>query len=65
MSYFYTSGDFYNELMQAQRLLIEKFNKLSSVYPTGYLHDCKSDEQKRPIVLGQSKLGIFEDEDDE
>lgn len=65
LSLYYKSGDFYDELMFAQRELIEKFKTLSSVYPTGYLHDCANDEQKRPIVLGQSKLGIFEGENNE
>ena len=65
LSLYYQSGDFYDELMFAQRELIRKFKTLSSVYPSGYLHDCANDEQKRPIVLGQSKLGIFEGENNE
>ncbi|MCM8529268.1 MAG: hypothetical protein NE327_22285 [Lentisphaeraceae bacterium] len=65
LSLYYRSGKYYDELMFAQRELIEKFKTLSSVYPTGYLHDCANDEQKRPIVLGQSKLGIFEGENND
>ena len=65
LSLYYRSGGFYDQLMLTQRELIEKFKTLSSVYPTGYLHDCANDEQKRPIVLGQSKLGIFEGENNE
>ena len=49
---FYASGAFHDELMHAQRDLIEKLSNLSSVYPVGHLHDCSSDEKKRPIVLG-------------
>ena len=62
MSVYYTTGKHYKELMHAQRNLIKEFKELSSVYPVGYLHDCTDDEQKRPITLGQSKLGTFDDE---
>ncbi|CAA0119950.1 Uncharacterised protein [BD1-7 clade bacterium] len=53
----------YRDLMQAQRELVKTLGQLDSVYPTGHLHDCKEGDQENPMILGQSKLGIFEEND--
>lgn len=54
-----------NNLHNAIKKLIKKINNMKNVYPEGVLHDCEHPSEDEAIVLNQSALGTFDDEENE
>jgi hypothetical protein len=54
-----------NNLHNAIKKLIKKINNMKNVYPEGVLHDCEHPSEDEAIILNQSALGTFDDEEDE
>ena len=47
------------EIKQATARLIKALESVDTVYPEAVLHDCEDDKDENPVILNQTKLGIF------
>ncbi len=45
--------------MNANARLIRALEDVETVYPEAVLHDCEDDKDENPVILNQTKLGIF------
>jgi hypothetical protein len=53
------------DLHNAIRDLVKKINNMKNIYPEGVLHDCEHPSEDEAIVLNQSALGTFDDEEND
>ena len=47
------------DIKQATARLIKALESVDTVYPEAVLHDCEDDKDENPVILNQTKLGIF------
>jgi hypothetical protein len=47
------------QLKNANARLIRAIEDVETVYPEAVLHDCEDDKDENPVILNQTKLGIF------
>jgi len=45
--------------MNANARMIRALEAVETVYPEAVLHDCEDDKDENPVILNQTKLGIF------
>ncbi len=54
-----------NQLSPLQDQLVRTWQTLRSVFPEATLHDCAQDEDSNPVILDNTILGTFEEEDND